>query len=152
MKHAWLILFAIGCGTSGGGEPQHGTATLQYGSSNEPLTVGAAIADKQDATMMYIELGSDHVTCSTDLINGTTSPGAGRYADVDLPATPGTYPQANVGVMNISANSINLDEASGSVTITSIDTRVMGSITFTTTDMTVGTIAVSGTFDVKKCF
>lgn len=38
------------------------------------------------------------------------------------------------------------------VTIDTIDTRVTGSLTFSTTDQKVGTISVSGNFDVKKCF
>jgi len=43
-------------------------------------------------------------------------------------------------------------EASGTVTIDTVMPRVTGSLTFMTTDQDVGTIAVSGNFDIKRCF
>jgi hypothetical protein len=73
----WLVWFVtgtagVGCGSSGGGgEPQHGNAMVVFNTRTEIMDVGAAIADTQDPTKMIVQLGSDHVTCSMDLLQVT---------------------------------------------------------------------------------
>jgi hypothetical protein len=155
MKHAWLaIALAIGCGGSsgGGGEPQLGNAMVVYNGQTIQFDVGSAVLDTNNPANMLVQIGSDHVTCSTDL--DKASPGQGTYAYFSAnKTTPGANPSQDITVIQISSNHLAFDLGQGSQTITSIDTRVMGSLTFTFTDTQSNvSINVSGTFDVKKCF
>jgi hypothetical protein len=158
MRLTWLAfgVLAIGCGTSTpAGTPQNGNATLQYGSATSKLTAGSAIMDTSSGSsspMMLVQLGTDGVTCDIDL-TGQMFPPQGKYVYFDVdPATPMAYPDANVGVISSSSNNLDVAESSGTVTVTSIDTRVMGSVTFNYSTQEAGAIAVTGTFDVEKCF
>jgi hypothetical protein len=158
MRLTWLSfgLLAIGCGTSTpAGTPQNGNATLQYSGATSKLTAGSAIMDTNSgssAPMMLVQLGTDAVTCDVDL-TGQTFPPQGKYVYFDVdPTTPMAYTDATVGVVSSSSNNIDVAESSGMVTVTSIDTRVMGSVTFNDTTQEAGAIAVTGTFDVEKCF
>ena len=146
------MLFAIGCGTSGGGEPLMGDVTIQYGSASPQLTTGSAIESANAPGMMVVQLGTDHVDCHTDL-SGSTFPEAGTYVVFTADATtPGSNPQAEVGIEHVASNNIDLISGPGTVTIGTIGDRVTGSVSYTTTDSTIGAIAVSGNFDVKRCF
>ena len=147
----WFLLVAVGCGTSG--EPLKGDVSLQYGTSSPKLVVGAAVADKDTPGHMLVQLGTDHVDCSTNINGIEIGFPSGTYVYFSEDAmTPGTDAQAFIEVMNSSGNNVNINGAGGMVTIDSIDTRVKGSLTFTTTDDKVGAISVSGSFDVKRCF
>ena len=42
--------------------------------------------------------------------------------------------------------------ARGSIVIDAVEPRVTGRVTFTTTDDEIGTISVTGSFDVVRCF
>ena len=153
MKHAWILLCAVGCGSSGGGgEPQLGNAMIVNGGKTIMLATGSAIQDSMDATKMAIQLGSDNVSCTSDIYNKFPGSGTYVYLAVDK-TTPGSNPMQEVDVLTVSSNHIDIVGGSGTSTVTSIDTRVMGSVSYTFTDsMTNNTITVSGNFDVKKCF
>src|SRR5579871_2183521 len=134
MRLAWLVLafVAFGCGTSTpAGTPQNGNATLQYGSSTQDLTVGSAIMDTSATPVqMLVQLGTDAVTCNTNLL-GQSFPPHGEYVYFDVdPTIPMSYPTEGVGVISSTNNNIALDESTGMVTVTAIDTRVMGTVTF----------------------
>lgn len=152
MRYAWLLLFAIGCGTSGGGEPLMGDVAIQYGSSMPDLTTGSAIQSKSDPTKMVVQLGTDHVDCKTDLDSSFFAEGGTYVFFLEDSATPGTDAQAVVNVENVTGNNINVLSATGSVTISTIDTRVTGTVMLTASDMSIGMVTVNGNFDVKRCF
>lgn len=146
------MLFAIGCGTSGGGEPLMGNVAIQVGSKMPDLTTGSAIKDKDDSTKMIVQLGTDHVDCKTDL-NGSFFAEGGTYVFfAEDASTPGTDANATVNVETVNGNMIDVLLSDGTVTISTIDTRVTGSINFTATDQNLGAVSVSGNFDVKRCF
>jgi hypothetical protein len=159
MRLTWLgfVIFAIGCGTSTpAGTPQNGDATLQYGSTTQDLTVGSAILDPNGGgsgvAAMLVQLGTDGVTCDVNLV-GPTFPPHGEYVYFDVdPTTPMDYAEALVSVISSTNNNLSLDESNGTVSITSIDTRVMGTVTFNSSTDEAGAIVATGTFDVEKCF
>src|SRR4029077_2810046 len=112
----------------------------------------SAILDSQNPANMSIQLGTDNVSCSTDIYNKFPGQGTFVYFSVDK-MTPGSNPSQEVDVIVSSSRSIDITGGPGMATVTSIDTRVMGSVSFTYTDSTTGkSLDVSGTFDVKKCF
>jgi hypothetical protein len=152
MKHAWGLLL-IGCGTSG--EPMKGDVMFAYGTSHPKMVVGAAVANKDTAGEMVVQLGDDNVDCSTNLDQGLFTIGGptGTFVYFSVSSTtPGTDANASISVEHSTGRDTSINEAPGMVTIDTIDTRVTGSLTFMTTDDTVGPIAVSGNFDVKRCF
>ena len=153
MKQAWGLLLAVAaCGPSG--EPMKGDIMYTYGSSHPKMVVGAAIEDTQTAGNMLVELGDDNIDCSVNLDRFVLFGGpAGTYVFFSVNATtPGTDANVFISAEQATHSSTNINEASGTVTIDTIDTRVTGSLTFSTTDDKIGTISVSGNFDVKKCF
>ena len=153
MKHAWgLLVMVAACGSSG--EPAKGDIMYTYGTSHPKMSYGAAVQDKQTPGQMLVQLGDDNVDCSTNLgdfvlIGGPT--GTFVYFSVSA-TTPGTNASVSINAQQTNGNHTSINESSGSVTIDTIDARVTGSLTFSTTDSTVGTISVAGNFDVKKCF
>lgn len=154
MKYAWLCALAIGCsGGSSGGEPQLGDATLQWGPSPKMMATGAAIMDPKNAGKMRIQLGADHVSCSTDLDKNL--PPQGDYVYFSTAPATGADPNATVTVIHYAGSHINLDITGGQSQIDAVSDRVMGTITFSTTDSDAGTpdtVTMTGSFDVKKCF
>jgi|SRR3569623_90137 len=153
MKQAWgLLVMVAACGTSG--EPMKGDIMYTYGSSHPKMVVGSAVEDKQTPGQMLIQLGDDNVDCSTNLDNFVLIGGPiGTFVYFSVNATtPGTDTSATISAEQSSRNNTSINESSGTVTIDTIDTRVTGSLMFSTTDQDVGTISVSGNFDVKKCF
>jgi hypothetical protein len=143
-------LGVVACGTSGGGgEPAHGNAVAQYGTAMDAMTVGSAILG--DPSTMVIQLGSDHVSCSTNLTGSLILP-SGLYAYFGVPPTPGSNVASDVFVEHSTGNHLDIDGGGGTVTISSIDTRVMGTIAFMSTDSMSNAVSITGTFDVKKCF
>ena len=141
----------IGCGTSG--EPLTGDVALQYGTSMPKLVVGSAVTSADFPSMMLVQLGTDNVDCSTVLETGGFNPPQGTFVFFDaaeVVSGPNAMTEINVSVQ--SSTNISIDAGTGTVTIAAIDTRVSGSIDFTYTDDTVGTISVTGSFDVKRCF
>ncbi len=145
-----LLVLLAACGSSHSGEPQMGTATVQYGSTTRMMTTGSAIMDTQTPGNMIIQLGDDGVSCSTNLNQSLDL--SGMFATMSVSSSaPGTNPNADITVIYAANNNINIEGASGMVTVDAIDTRVTGSVTFTTTG-SAGTISATGTFDVKKCF
>jgi hypothetical protein len=155
MTHArWIVALSciVGCGTSG--EPLHGDVMMTYGTAAPKLVVGSAVEDKQMAGNMLVQLGTDNVDCGMNLGDfGFSGPPSGVYVAVSVSKTvPVTDPQASIEVIKTDGANININISSGSVMIDSSDTRVMGSLTFSTTDDQAGPITVSGGFDVKKCF
>lgn len=153
MKYAWILLCAVGCGSSGGGgEPQLGDAMVVNAGKTVMLATGSAIQDSMDSTKMDIQLGSDHVTCTSDIYNKFPGQGTFVYLSVDK-TTPGSNAMQEIDIITDAGNNINIVGGPGTATVASIDTRVMGNLSFTYTDtQTSTTIAVSGNFDVKKCF
>lgn len=152
MKHAWgLLLVVAACGSSG--EPMKGDVMYTYGTSHPKMAYGAAVEDKQMAGNMLVQLGDDNVDCGTDLQGFSLGAPSGTFVYFSVSATtPGTDANAFISAQQSNASHVNVNASSGTVTIDTIDTRVTGSLTFSTTDQTVGTISVMGNFDVKKCF
>jgi len=153
MKHAWgLLLVVAACGPSG--EPMKGDIMYTYGTSHPKIAFGAAVEDKNTPGQMLVELGDDNVDCGTNfgsfvLIGGPS--GTFVYFSVSA-TTPGADANAYISAQHTDGGHTSINESSGMVTIDTIDTRVTGSLTFSTTDQDVGAITVSGNFDVKKCF
>lgn len=152
MKLAFAIVLVTACGDSG--EPLHGDIMLQYGSDTPKLTVGAAVIDTNMANHMLVQLGSDNVDCGTylDVFFSLDYPsGSFVYFSVDS-TQPGTSGSADVGFAKSADNSTAINLTTGSVTIDTLSPRVTGTVSATTTDDEAGTLTVSGTFDVKRCF
>ena len=151
MRGALLALLLVGCGTSG--EPMKGDVTVHYGSSTPKMEVGTAVPAQDDPNKMLVQFGTDEVDCDTyldvfldfDLPHGT-------YVYFVVDRAPGAHAQTEVNAMKSTSSSININGTTGMVTIDGVDPRVTGSVSFTTTDDEIGEIAVSGTFDVKRCF
>lgn len=152
MNKAWLWVFAIGCSSSGGGEPQLGDATLNWGSTAIHMSTGAAILDTSASGSMRVQFGNDNVDCKTDL--DKTEPPAGSYVYFTAPMVTGAVANADVTIIKFSGNHISIDITGGMANIATLDTRVTGTLTFMTTDTdaTPNTVTMTGGFDVKKCF
>jgi hypothetical protein len=151
MRHLWLLLM-IGCGGGTSGEPLMGTVTLGYGGDNPKMKVGTAVQHQDSPNNMLIQIGSDNVDCDTYLdvfLDFDAPSGSFIYFDVakNVASTSGS-----VSVMKSSSRNISINSGPGNVTITAIEPRVTGMVTFATTDEEVGMITVAGTFDVKRCF
>lgn len=147
-----IALFALlaACTSSKGGEPQMGTASATYGTTTKMLLTGSAIVDVDTSGNMLVQLGDGGVDCSTNL--NASFPPAGLFVTMSVSsANPGMYTTAAIQVMLSSGNHIDAQISDGMVTIDSIDTRVAGSIDFSTSGSS-GTVSATGTFDVKKCF
>jgi len=151
MKHAWGLLLVIGCGASG--EPMKGDVMFTYGTDHPKMAFGAAVQNKDTPGEMLVQIGDDNVDCSTYLDAFSLGGPSGNFVYFSVDATtPGTQTAAAVSVEHSTGNNVSVNESDGSVTIDATTPRVTGSLTFTTTDTTVGDIAVSGNFDVKRCF
>ena len=151
MKHAWGLLLLIGCGTSG--EPAKGDVMYTYGTDHPKMAFGAAIENKDTPGEMLVQIGDDNVDCDTDLNSFGFGGPSGNFVFFSVDATtPGAHPDAFVTVEHSTGRNTSLNESNGSVTIDTTMPRVTGSLTFMTTDSDVGEIAVSGNFDVKRCF
>lgn len=151
MRHLWLI-FGLGCGGVSG-ERIEGDVAIEYGSSSPDLVVGAAVQDENDPALMLVQIGSDKVDCDTYLdrfLDFNLPSGTFVYFSVDKAA--GSYADSFVSAMKTDDGSTTVNVASGSVTIDAIEPRVTGRVTLTTTDDEIGTIAVTGSFDVVRCF
>ena len=151
MRH-FLLLLLVGCGGGGGGgEPITGTVSLDYGSDKPKLSVGAAVQDKESPNRMVVQIGTGGIDCDTNLEDFEEMPPSGTHVvfsvDKSVAMTNGS-----VGVMKVSSRSLSLNSGPGTVTITAVEPRVTGSVSFATTDDEVGNILVAGTFDVIRCF
>ena len=138
----------MACSSSGStGDPQNGNATVVIGGATGKLVVGSAIADTSTPGNMIVQLGTDGVTCSTDLgsSGGLT---AGQFAYFSVSAGgPGVFSDVQINLASERGNDISFDSGMGSVEIDTITTRVTGQITYAP-----GGTAANGTFDVEKCF
>jgi hypothetical protein len=152
MRGALIALLLIGCGGTSG-EPMQGDVTVHYGSSTPKMVVGTAVEAMDEPGKMLVQFGTDDVDCDSYLdvfLDFSVPHGTFVYFVVDQ--TPGVHAQAEVSTMKSTSSHIGINSTSGLVTIDAVDPRVTGSVTFTTTDEDVGEIAVSGSFDVKRCF
>ncbi|HVK86762.1 MAG TPA: hypothetical protein VM513_21730 [Kofleriaceae bacterium] len=151
MRHAWIVVLLAGCGTSG--EPLSGDVSIQYGGSTPDLVVGTAVRTADTTDQMLVQLGTDEVDCDTylDVFFNFSAP-EGTFVYFNVTDQPGTYDSAYVSVMKSEDRSTSTNTSSGSVTITAVEPRVTGTVTFDTTDDEIGTISVAGSFDVKRCF
>ena len=152
----WLffaLLGGVGCGGDGGGEPIMGSISLQYGSAAPDLKVGAVVQDAGSDTKMIVQVGTDNVDCDTNLekLDSASDFPKGSFVFFTTAMAPGAT-SGFVSVMKSTSNSVSIHSASGMVTITAIEPRVTGSLTFTTTDEEIGTISVGGDFDIIRCF
>jgi hypothetical protein len=144
------MVLAAGCGESVSGETANGTLQINFGDSETDGAVGVAIQDPDVPGNMGIVIGGNHIDCAFDeqtFFEKTTF--VAFSADK---TTPGTDANASVNVTEITSKSYSSDTANGTVTIDAIADRVTGSVSFTHADADDGTISVTGTFDVKKCF
>lgn len=151
MRYFMLLLLLVGC-DSDEGEPIEGTITMQYGDKNPAMVVGAAVQHEGDDDML-VQIGSKSVGCGTYLDNflDFDAPG-GHFVHFSVPKTPAVYDQNAVTVDRNNSNESRSYQAFGDVVIDSVGERVTGSLTFTATDDEIGTIALSGSFDVLRCF
>ena len=153
MKHAWgLLVIVAACGTSG--EPMKGDIMYTYGTDHPKMVVGSAVKDTQTPGQMLIQLGDDNVDCGTNLDQFVLVGGPhGTFVFFSVDATtPATHDNTSISAQRTSGNNTSINESTGTVVISTIDTRVTGTVMFSTTDQDVGAISVSGNFDVKKCF
>jgi hypothetical protein len=153
MKLAFAIVLVTACGGSSG-EPLHGDIMLRYGNDTPKLVVGTAVADTNTAGHMLVQLGSDNVDCGTylDVFFSFDYPsGSFVYFSVDS-TQPGTSGSADVSFAKSADNSTTINITPGSVTIDALSPRITGTVSAMTTDDEAGTLMVSGTFDVKRCF
>ena len=142
------LLLLVGCGDSG--EPLKGDITVQYGDESPDLKVGTVIADESEPGNMLVQIGTEEVDCDTRLDSLFGTP-VGTFVFFSVAQAAGTYmPFVSVGHRAGNSTSVNISD--GEVTIDAVEPRVTGSLTFDTTDDEVGTISVSGTFDVFRCF
>ena len=150
MRQLW-VLFAIGCGGGADGESLRGTIELDYGSEKPNLAVGAAIPNPEIANDMVIALGTNDIDCRTTLFDLDNNPPDGTFVlfSVDKEIRASTPP---VIVMDVVDMMKAIEAGGGNVSITAIDTRVKGNVSFATSDPVIGTIRVTGTFDVVRCF
>ncbi len=152
MKRCLLLGLCGLLGCTDGGEPLMGDVTIHYGSSTPKLDVGAAIQKADAPDVMLVQLGTDSVDCGTNLDDFSFDGPAGTFVYFSVDKVPGVHASASVNAMKVTGNSISINSTSGMVTITAVEPRVTGTIMFTTTDQEVGEIAVTGSFDVKRCF
>lgn len=151
MKHAWGLLLVIGCGSSG--EPMKGDVMFTYGTDHPKMAFGAAVQNKDTPGEMVVQIGDDNVDCSTDLNSFGFGGPAGNFVYFSVDATtPATVADATISVEHSTGNHVSINESNGTVVIEATTPRVTGNLTFMTTDQDVGDIAVSGNFDVKRCF
>lgn len=145
---AIALLVLVGCGDSG--EPINGDIAIQYGNESPDLKVGTVIEDESEPANMLVQIGTEEVDCDTRLDSLFGVP-VGTFVFFSVAKAPGTY-MPFVQAAHREGNSTSVNIADGAVTIDAIEPRVTGSLTFDTTDEEVGTISVSGTFDVFRCF
>lgn len=149
-----LLLGAVAlaaCGDSG--EPMKGDVVVTYGGSSPKMDVGTAVQDQESPGKMLVQFGTDEVDCDSYLdvfLDFNLPEGTFVYFSVDKMA--GTYTSASVSAMKNTSSSTSINGTTGMVTITAVEPRVTGTVTFTTTDEDVGVISAAGSFDVKRCF
>ncbi|MBA3464262.1 MAG: hypothetical protein H0T46_30195 [Deltaproteobacteria bacterium] len=149
-----LVLVAVllaACGDSG--EPMKGDVVVTYGGSSPKMDVGTAVQDEETPGKMLVQFGTDEVDCDSYLdvfLDFNLPEGTFVYFSVDKMA--GTYASASVSAMKNTSRSTSINSTTGMVTITAVEPRVTGTVTFTTTDEEVGVISATGSFDVKRCF
>jgi hypothetical protein len=146
------LLLCAGCGGIEG-EPIEGDIAIQYGDSSPDLVVGTAVQDENDPALMLVQIGSNNVDCDTylDRLFSFTNP-EGTFVFFSVDQAPGAYDDGFVAAMRSDNNNTKVNQAPGSITIDTVEPRVSGSVTFSTTDEEVGEITASGTFDVLRCF
>jgi hypothetical protein len=150
-----IILALALCGACGGieGEPMEGTLEMQYGDTTADFVVGAAVEDENTPGLMLVQVGTDNVDCDTylDVFLSFSNP-EGHFLYFSVDVAPGTYTDGFISAMQSEGGSTKINSTSGSVTIDSVDGRIVGSVEVDTTDDEFGTISASGTFDVVRCF
>jgi hypothetical protein len=155
MHKVWIMLLplAIGCSDSDGGEPIEGTIMMQYGDNSPTMVAGSAVQHEGDEDML-VQIGSRSVDCGTYLDDflDFDAPN-GHFVYFSVPKVSGTYDSNSVSVDRNRSNESRSYQAFGDVVIDSVDEeRVKGSVTFMATDDEIGLLAVSGSFDVLRCF
>jgi hypothetical protein len=156
MRKIWLLLLllplAIGCGDDAG-EPIEGTIMMQYGDKMPAMVAGSAVQHEENDDML-VQIGSRAVDCGTylDRFLDFDAPN-GHFVHFAVPKVAGTYDSHSVSVDRNSSRESYSYSSSGDVVIDSVDEmRVTGSVSFMVTDDEEGEIAVSGSFDVLRCF
>lgn len=159
MRAALLLGAAIAaCGPNG--EPMHGTATVSGYGASAHMVVGAVVRDQSSAGSMLVQMGSDNVDCNTDLRSIAMVPQfpSGTFvffSASDSMVTNGTVSISTSVVHNGDVDGSNAQfesDGGADVSITSIGSRVVGTIDFVHDNSTVGSVVVSGSFEVKKCY
>lgn len=151
MRIIWALALAA-CGASG--EPIEGDISISYGGDVFPFTVGAVVEDANTPGQMLVQLGTDEIDCDSNLDNlfSFNNPD-GTFLFFSVLPEPGTYTDGFLSAMRSDNGSTQINASTGSVTITTVDGRVTGTVDeFSTTDDEVGEITASGSFDVLKCF
>jgi hypothetical protein len=152
MKHAWGCLLLVACGGTSG-EPMKGSIAFTYGTSMPKMAVGAAVEDKDTPGHMLVQMGDNDVDCGTDFNSDSLGLPTGNFVFFSVDATtPAADPSLEISVVHFDGRNLNLNGSTGMVTIDTVMPRVTGSLTFNTTDSDIGTISVSGNFDIKRCF
>ncbi len=130
-----------------------GDVAMTYGSARPDFVVGTAVQSEDSPLHMLVQLGTDDVDCETylDRLFSFDNP-EGYFAYFTVLKEPGAYVDTTVAAMRDTGSDTHINLADGSVVIDAVDARVVGSLVFSTRDDEVGEIAVSGGFDVKRCF
>ncbi len=158
MRKIWPVLLllllplAIGCGDDAG-EPIEGTIMMQYG-DNAPSMVAGSAVQNEDNDDMLVQIGSRSVDCGSYLDNflDFNAPN-GHFVYFPVPKVAGVYDSNSVSVDRNTSNESRSYQAFGDVVIDTVgEERVTGSVSFMATDDEIGEIAVSGSFDVLRCF
>lgn len=146
---ATVSAMTMGCGGDEG-EPMEGSLQILVG--NDPVTpsVGAALDNPEAEGEMVIIMGTKEISCGTDLYDSPPQSGTFVMFSTEI-ATLGPR-DVGVSVLRLSPSSGSSNSTDGTVTIDSVGERVTGSVVFETTDDDVGSITVTGTFDVIACF
>jgi hypothetical protein len=148
MKRIIACALAVGCGGTSG-EPIKGSVAIHVGSDTITPSVGAAVEDLQnDSTKALVIIGTDDISCSTD---GNSVLARGTYLSFPIARTPMTQ-RVLVSVIRVDGSGGHLNGSTGDVVVSSVDNRVKGTVSFSTTDDMVGPISADGEFDVIRCF
>lgn len=148
---ALVMVALVACGDDKG-EPIAGDLTITYGDEVIAPTVGAAIPNEasgeDDPTKALVLIGTRGISCGTSL---ATTLRRGTYVSFPIDRAAGLQ-TPSVSVIRVDSNVANINGATGEVTIDAVGDRIIGSVTSDMQDPDIGTIAVTGTFDVIRCF
>jgi hypothetical protein len=127
-------------------EPIDGSIVFTLGTNTITPSVGAALVDSDDPNDMVVIIGTEAVSCSTDV---DAAPQGTAFATT-VPQLVGTH-DVTGSVSRWSQNTVYVNVSAATVIVGGLGDRITGSVELATTDDDDGEITVSGTFDVISC-